>query len=117
MCESGTDFVPLTEAAQLLETTEAEVLQMLNINKLQGKLVDAAWYVDRSSLDLCDKPKVANSDERQLLLPVNDNYNSRFITSLENSTLRVLERQRKQKEPVGRLAFPLPRKHFTYATS
>ena len=60
MCESGTDFVPLTEAAQLLETTEAEVLQMLNINKLQGKLVDAAWYVDRSSLDLCDKPKIAN---------------------------------------------------------
>ena len=52
------------------------------------------------------------NDERQLLLPVNDNYNSRFITSHEDSTLRVLERQRKQKEPVGRLAFPLPRKHF-----
>ena len=33
---------------------------MLKINKLQGKLVDSAWYVDRSSLDLCDKPKVAN---------------------------------------------------------
>jgi len=61
MCESGNDFVPLTEAAQLLETTEAEVLQMLNINELQGKLVDAAWYVDRSSMDLFDKPKVANS--------------------------------------------------------
>lgn len=60
MCEYGTDFLPLTEAAQLLETTEAEVLQRLNINKLQGKLVDAAWYVDRSSLALCDKPKVVN---------------------------------------------------------
>ena len=42
MCKSETDFVPLAEAAQLLETTETEVLQMLNINKLQGKLVDAA---------------------------------------------------------------------------
>ena len=60
---------------------------------------------------------VEKIDERQLLLPVNDNYNSRFITSYENSTLRVLERQRKQKEPVGRLAFPLPCKHFTYATA
>ena len=60
MCESVTDFVPLTEAAQLLETTEAVVLQMLNLNKLQGKLVDAAWYLNRSSLDLCDKPKNAN---------------------------------------------------------
>ncbi|MFZ4860249.1 MAG: hypothetical protein ACOYL3_28145 [Desulfuromonadaceae bacterium] len=60
MCESVTAFVPVAEAARLLETTEAEVLQMLNINKLQGKLVDAAWYVDRSSLDLCDKPKNAN---------------------------------------------------------
>jgi hypothetical protein len=26
--------------------------------------------------------------------------------------MRVLERQRKQKEPVGRLAFSLPRNHF-----
>jgi hypothetical protein len=56
-------------------------------------------------------------DERQLLLPVNDNYNSRFITSLENSKLRVIERQRKQKEPVGRLAFPLPLKHSMRATA
>jgi hypothetical protein len=60
MSESETDFVPLTEAAQLLETTETEVLQMLNSNRLKGKLVDAAWYVDRSTLALCDKPKVAN---------------------------------------------------------
>ena|ERR1039457_6700110 len=30
--------------------------------------------------------EAAHPDERQLLLPVNDNYNSRFITSLENST-------------------------------
>ena len=63
-----------------------------------------------------EKPTDAiRCDERQLLLPVNDNYNSRFITSLENSILKVLERQRKQKEPVGRLALPLPRKHFMYA--
>ena len=60
MCKSGTNFVPLTEAAQLLKTTEAVVLQMLIMNELQGKKVDAAWYVDRSSLDLSDKPKNAN---------------------------------------------------------
>ena len=32
---------------------------------------------------------VIEVDERQLLLPVNDNYNSRFIASIENLTLRV----------------------------
>ena len=62
-------------------------------------------------------PDLCGSDERQLLLPVNDNYNSRFITSHENSTFKVLERQRKQREPVGRLAFPLPLDHFMYATA
>jgi hypothetical protein len=60
MCESGTKFVPLSEAAQLLETTETVVLQMLTRNELQGKMVDAAWYVDRSFLNLCDTPKIAN---------------------------------------------------------
>jgi hypothetical protein len=60
MCESGTDFVPITEAARLLETTEIVVLQMLNKNGLQGKKVDKAWYVERSSLAHCDKPKIVN---------------------------------------------------------
>jgi len=58
-------------------------------------------------------------------LLINVNYYSRsttiiipvYVASLENLTKLVLERQRKQKEPVGRLAFPLPRKHFTYATA
>lgn len=56
---------------------------------------------------------------------INVNYYSRsttiiipvYVASLENLTKMVLERQRKQKEPVGRLAFPLPRKHFTHATA
>jgi len=57
MCGTGTSFVPIAEAAQLLETTEMRVLMMLKKNELQGKMEDEAWYVDRSSLALCDKPK------------------------------------------------------------
>lgn len=60
MCEAGTSFVPIAEAAQLLETTEMRVLMMLKKNELQGKEVDEAWYVDRSSLDLCSKPKAGD---------------------------------------------------------
>jgi hypothetical protein len=60
MCETGTVFVPLAEAAQLLETTEMRVLMMLKKNELRGKNVDEAWYVDRASLDLCSKPKAGD---------------------------------------------------------
>ena len=60
MCEAGTNFVALAEAAQLLETTEMRVLMMLKKNELQGKMVEEAWYVDRTSLQLCDKPKAAD---------------------------------------------------------
>jgi hypothetical protein len=61
MCEPGTSFVALAEAAQLLETTEMRVLMMLKNNVLQGKVEDDdAWYVDRASLQLCDKPRAAD---------------------------------------------------------
>jgi hypothetical protein len=60
MCDAGTNFVPLSEAAQLLETTEMRVLMLLKRDELQGKMVDEAWYVDRSSLKLCEKPKAAD---------------------------------------------------------
>ena len=60
MCEAGINFVAIAEAAQLLETTEMRVLMMLKKNELQGKMVDEAWYVDRSSLNLCEKPKAAD---------------------------------------------------------
>ena len=60
MCEAGTNFVPIAEAAQLLETTEMRVLMMLKKDELQGKQVEEAWYVDRSSLKLCEKPKAAD---------------------------------------------------------
>jgi len=58
MC--GSSFVPIAEAAQLLETTEMRVLMMLKKNELQGKMVDEAWYVERSSLQDCAKPKAAD---------------------------------------------------------
>jgi len=61
MCEPGTDLVPISVAAQLLETTEMRVLTMLKENELQGKMVDEAWYVDQSSLDLYTTPKVADT--------------------------------------------------------
>ena len=48
------------EAAELLETTAMRVLMMLKKDELQGKMEDDAWYVDRSSLRLCEKPKAAD---------------------------------------------------------
>jgi hypothetical protein len=60
MCEAGTNYVPIAEAAQLLETTEMRVLMMLKKNELQGKMVEEAWFVDRSTLNICDKPKAAD---------------------------------------------------------
>jgi hypothetical protein len=60
MCVAGANFVPIAEAAQLLETTEMRVLMMLKKDELQGKMVDEAWYVDKSSLQLCGKPKAAD---------------------------------------------------------
>ena len=60
MCNAGMNFLPIAEAAQLLETTEMRVLMMLKKNELQGKMDDDTWYVDRSSLKLCEKPKAAD---------------------------------------------------------
>ena len=60
MCKAGTSFIPIAEAAHLLETTEMRVLMMLKKKELEGKLEDEAWYVERSSLRLCEKPKAAD---------------------------------------------------------
>lgn len=60
MCEAGIIFVPIAEAAQLLETTEMRVLMMLKKKELEGKLEDEAWFVDKASLQLCGKPKAAD---------------------------------------------------------
>jgi hypothetical protein len=60
MCDAGTSFIPISEAARLLETTEMRVLMMLKKTELHGKVEDEAWYVDRSSLNLCDKPKAGD---------------------------------------------------------
>lgn len=57
MNESIYDYIAITEAAQLLDTTEALVLVMLKNNELQGAMVDGTWHVDRSSIDLSDKTK------------------------------------------------------------
>jgi hypothetical protein len=59
MCDSGT-YVNVTEAAQLLETTETRVLMMLKKNELAGKMVDDVWCVEKISLNLCSKPKAAD---------------------------------------------------------
>ena len=60
MCEPGTSFVAIAEAAELLETTEMRVLMMLKKNELQGKMEEEAWFIDRSSLNLCAKPKASD---------------------------------------------------------
>lgn len=59
MCKE-TSFVPIAEAAQFLETTEMRVLMMLKKSELQGGMDDDLWYVERSSLQLCAKPKAAD---------------------------------------------------------
>lgn len=59
MCDTGS-FIPVAEAARLLETTEMRVLMMLKKNELQGKIQDDDWYVECSSLQLCAKPRAAD---------------------------------------------------------
>jgi hypothetical protein len=59
MCDAGT-YVPISEAARLLETTEMRVLMMLKKKELEGKMEGEAWYVDKASLQLCGKPKAAD---------------------------------------------------------
>ena len=60
MCGSGTNYVPVAEAARMLETTEMRVLMMLKNKELSGRFDDELWYVDRDSLKLCGKPKAAD---------------------------------------------------------
>ncbi len=60
MCEAGMNFVPIAEAARLLETTEMRVLMMLKKQELVGKQENESWYVDKASLQLCGKPKAAD---------------------------------------------------------
>lgn len=57
MDESRSDYVAIAEAAQLLDTTEALVLVMLQNNELQGDVVNGTWHVDRSSMDLSGRIK------------------------------------------------------------
>ena len=63
--ESGDDLVPIKEAAQLLNTTEEVVLMMLEKKELQGNNINGAWYVDRSSLDLCDMSKTVETARQE----------------------------------------------------
>lgn len=57
MDESRSEYIAITEAAQLLDTTEALVMVMLQNNELHGKMVDGTWHVDRSSIDLSENTK------------------------------------------------------------
>lgn len=61
MGKTEPSFVPIAEAARILETTEIRVLMMLKKNGQLGKLVDEAWYVNSLSLRLCARPDVADS--------------------------------------------------------
>ena len=59
MCEAGT-YVPLAEAARMLETTEMRVLMMLKKQELAGRQEGDTWLVDKISLQLCGKPKASD---------------------------------------------------------
>lgn len=56
MCDTGTSFVSIGEAASLLATTELRVLMLLKNKQLKGKLLEESWFIDRSSLNLCERP-------------------------------------------------------------
>lgn len=47
----GIPHVSIKDAAQELRTTHLRVLMLLKHRVLSGRQVDAAWYVERSSLD------------------------------------------------------------------
>lgn len=57
MCEQGTTFISVRDAAALLETTEMRVLMMLRQKVLVGRLEENGWEVDRSSLQGCRRPQ------------------------------------------------------------
>lgn len=59
MCDAGT-YVPIGEAARLLETTEMRVLMMLKNRELNGRLDGGTWQVEKISLQLCGKPKAGD---------------------------------------------------------
>ena len=60
MGKAEPSFVPIAEAARILETTGIRVLMMLKKNGKLGKMVDGVWYVDRLSLLLCDRTEGAD---------------------------------------------------------
>ena len=60
MCEPGKVFVPLAEAAHLLQATEMRVLMMLKKNELTGRQEEGVWVIDKASLLLCRKPEPAD---------------------------------------------------------
>ena len=46
----GTEYVPMTEAAEQLATTETKILMLLKQKALQGDLIEGSWFVTSSSL-------------------------------------------------------------------
>jgi hypothetical protein len=63
MSESGTDFIPLNNAALQLDTTENGIIMLIESGELHGKKIDEKWYVDQSSLNAYDKSKAAIKSE------------------------------------------------------
>ena len=59
MCREGT-FVSISEAARLLETTGTRILMMLKKQELAGRQVDGGWMIEKTSLQLCGRPKAAD---------------------------------------------------------
>jgi DNA-binding IclR family transcriptional regulator len=58
MCTAGAEFITIAEAAGYLETTATRILMMLKKHELLGNQdSDGAWKIDKTSLQLCGKPK------------------------------------------------------------
>ena len=55
MCEAGI-YVPISEAARMLQTTELRILMMLKRQELQGRQEADTWLVEKASLQMCGTP-------------------------------------------------------------
>jgi hypothetical protein len=46
----GTEYLPATEAAEQLATTETKILMLLKKKALLGEMIEGSWFVTSASL-------------------------------------------------------------------
>ncbi len=49
----GNLYLPIEEAAELLQTTKLRILMLLKSGSLHGQELAGEWYIERDSLIIC----------------------------------------------------------------